>query len=67
MIKTHDRLYDYVHAVATECAPDYDFFEEDMPQTESIVGHDFLRGMDKMSFPFTKEHYLKNHEIGIPN
>jgi len=66
MINTNDDLYEYVHLVANECAPEYDCFDgENIEQVESIVGHDFLRMLDsgKLKFRFTKENYLDNYSI----
>ena len=60
----YDPIYDYVHMIAFECAPDVDFDDNGEPfLCGSIVGHDVVRRFDKLEFPFTKQEYYNNTDV----
>ena len=63
-MNVNDPIYDYVHMVAFECAPDVDFDENGEPFLwGSTVGNDVIRRFDKLEFPFTKEEYYSNTDV----
>lgn len=63
-MNTYDPIFDYVHMVADECAPDVDFDENGEPYPSlSYVGHYVIRKLDTLEFPFTKGEYYNNTDV----